>query len=135
MKRFSALLPAIAVALLLFPSPSSASSWHRERMTWYGPGFYSTPGHPNYTACGQKMTSPMGPGAGLRGAAHLTLPCGSHITICVGRRAARRCVHTRVVDRGPYGVSWHLDLTAQTDIDLVGRPAHTIERGRWRTGW
>jgi rare lipoprotein A (peptidoglycan hydrolase) len=123
MRKLAAAL--LALALFALPSTAEASGWHYERMTWYGPHFYG-----NRTACGQRLTHPYHD-HGLRGVANRTLPCGTRVTVCV----KHRCVRTRVVDRGPYGVSWHLDLTAQTDIDLVGRPAHTIRRGHWRVGW
>ncbi len=90
---------AMAAASLLAPFTALSGAWHHEYATWYGPGFYG-----NRTACGQKLTRH------LAGVAHRTLPCGTRIRI----RFRHHVVTVPVVDRGPYGVPWHLDMTAYT---------------------
>ena len=67
--------------------------------SWYGPGFYG-----NRTACGQTFTPE------LLGVAHLTLPCGSLVTLTHGGRS----VTVPVIDRGPYVAGRTLDLSAAT---------------------
>lgn len=91
----------IAAAMLLSAhSPVEASSWHRDYVTWFGPGFYG-----NRTACGQKMSR------WLKGVAHRTLPCGTMVSF----RYRGRTATVPVVDRGPYGVpGLDFDLTART---------------------
>ncbi len=48
--------------------------------------------------------------AGVHGAAHKTLPCGTRIGVCLPDLS--RCVEARIVDRGPY--------VAGRDVDLHG---------------
>src|SRR5207237_10257451 len=57
--------------------------------SWYGPGFYG-----NRTACGQTYTPE------ILGVAHLSLPCGTKLTLTYGSRS----VAVTVIDRGPYVV-------------------------------
>jgi rare lipoprotein A (peptidoglycan hydrolase) len=91
---------ALAVALLLgSAAPAEASGWLHGYASWFGPGLY---GH--RTACGQKLTR------FLKGVAHRTLPCGTLVEV----RWYRHHAIVPVVDRGPWGVPWHLDLTART---------------------
>lgn len=61
----------------------------RGRATWYGPGFAG-----RRTASGEIFR----PGTALT-AAHRTLPFGTGLKVCHGRR----CVVVRVNDRGPFG--------------------------------
>lgn len=78
--------------------------------SWYGPGFY---GHT--TACGQTLT------AATRGVAHKTLACGTRLRLC-----AKRCVVTRVIDRGPYVAGREFDLTAATRADIGAAALGTV---------
>ena len=57
-------------------------------------------------ACGRGRIA-----AGVHGAAHKTLPCGTRIGVCLPDLS--RCVEARIVDRGPY--------VAGRDLDLFGR--------------
>jgi hypothetical protein len=71
--------------------------------SWYGPGFYG-----NLTACGQTYTPE------IVGVAHLTLPCGTLVTLTYGSRS----VTVAVIDRGPYIVGRTLDLSNATKLAL-----------------
>jgi rare lipoprotein A len=72
--------------------------------SWYGPGFYG-----NRTACGQVYTPE------LLGVAHLTLPCGTSLTLTYGSRS----VVVAVIDRGPYIAGRTLDLSNAAKIALA----------------
>ncbi len=77
MRRAFAIGMVLIIAVLwLWAFPVKAGSWQSAEMTWYGPGFYG-----NRTACGERLTRPFGPGTGLVGVAHKTLPCGTRIEI------------------------------------------------------
>ena len=67
--------------------------------SWYGPGLYG-----NNLGCGGRL------GTGTIGVAHKSLPCGTKLTLRVGRRIVR----ARVIDRGPYVGAREFDLTAAT---------------------
>jgi len=71
--------------------------------SWYGPGFYG-----NRTACGQVYTSE------IQGVAHLTLGCGTQVTLTYGGRA----VTVPVIDRGPYIAGRAIDLSNATKLAL-----------------
>jgi len=71
--------------------------------SWYGPGFYG-----NRTACGQKYTPE------ILGVAHLTLPCGTLLTLTYGARS----ITVAVIDRGPYVAGRTLDLSNATKLAL-----------------
>jgi len=71
--------------------------------SWYGPGFYG-----NRTACGQ-IYSPE-----ILGVAHLSLPCGTLLTLTYGPRS----ITVAVIDRGPYVVGRTLDLSSATKLAL-----------------
>jgi rare lipoprotein A (peptidoglycan hydrolase) len=71
--------------------------------SWYGPGFYG-----NTTACGQTYTPEM------LGVAHLTLPCGTPLTLTYGSRS----VTVTVIDRGPYVAGRAIDLSNATKLAL-----------------
>jgi rare lipoprotein A (peptidoglycan hydrolase) len=71
--------------------------------SWYGPGFYG-----NRTACGETLTPE------LLGVAHLTLPCGTTLTLTYGSRS----ITVAVIDRGPYIDGRTLDLSNATRITL-----------------
>lgn len=75
----------------------------RAVVSWYGPGLYG-----NRLGCGGTLTP------GTAGVAHKSLPCGSRVRICL-----RRCVTTRVIDRGPYVAGRTFDLTAPVR-DAIG---------------
>lgn len=101
-----------------------AGAWHRTYMTWYGSGFYG-----QRTACGQELTSPFGPGPGLRGVAmHSWVRCGTRIVIEVNGHRVR----TRVVDHCGCAPGSDIDMTAQTAWDLYGHGNQHSGYGRYR---
>ena len=67
--------------------------------SWYGPGFYG-----NKTACGQTYTPE------ILGVAHLTLPCGTRLSLTYGSRS----ITVTVIDRGPYVAGRAIDLSNAT---------------------
>jgi rare lipoprotein A len=67
--------------------------------SWYGPGFYG-----NRLGCGGTLAF------GQLGVAHKTLPCGTRVTLRLGRRVVR----VPVIDRGPFVAGREFDLTAAT---------------------
>ena len=71
--------------------------------SWYGPGFYG-----NRTACGQVYTPE------LPGVAHLTLRCGTLLTLTYGGRT----MTVPVIDRGPYIAGRTIDLSNATKLAL-----------------
>jgi rare lipoprotein A (peptidoglycan hydrolase) len=71
--------------------------------SWYGPGFYG-----NRTACGQTFTPE------ILGVAHLTLACGTSLTLSHGSRS----VTVTVIDRGPYIAGRAVDLSMATKLAL-----------------
>lgn len=71
--------------------------------SWYGPGFYG-----NRTACGQLYSDE------ILGVAHLSLPCGTRLTLTYGSRS----ITVAVIDRGPYVVGRTLDLSNATKLAL-----------------
>ena len=71
--------------------------------SWYGPGFYG-----NRTACGQTYSPE------ILGVAHLTLPCGTLVTLIYGARS----LTVAVIDRGPYVIGRTLDLSSATKLAL-----------------
>jgi rare lipoprotein A (peptidoglycan hydrolase) len=71
--------------------------------SWYGPGFYG-----NTTACGQHYTPE------IMGVAHLTLRCGTMLTLTYGSRS----IAVPVIDRGPYIAGRTLDLSNATKLAL-----------------
>jgi rare lipoprotein A (peptidoglycan hydrolase) len=71
--------------------------------SWYGPGFYG-----NHTACGHVYTPE------ILGVAHLSLPCGTALTLSYGSRS----LTVPVIDRGPYIAGRTLDLSNATKIAL-----------------
>jgi rare lipoprotein A (peptidoglycan hydrolase) len=71
--------------------------------SWYGPGFYGNP-----TACGQTYTPE------ILGVAHLTLPCGTTLTLTVGSRS----ITVTLIDRGPYIAGRAIDLSSATKLAL-----------------
>jgi rare lipoprotein A (RlpA)-like double-psi beta-barrel protein len=73
--------------------------------SWYGPGFYG-----NRTACGLTLTPE------LVGVAHLTLPCGTRVTLT---SPAGRTLTVPVIDRGPYVAGRTLDLSLATKLALA----------------
>jgi len=71
--------------------------------SWYGPGFYG-----NRTACGQTYTPE------ILGVAHLSLPCGTLLTLTYGSQS----MVVAVIDRGPYVAGRTLDLSNATKLAL-----------------
>ena len=71
--------------------------------SWYGPGFYG-----NRTACGQVYTPE------ILGVAHLSLPCGTLVTLANGARE----ITVPVIDRGPYVAGRSIDLSNATKLAL-----------------
>ncbi len=85
------------------PMAAAVSSGGVVLASWYGPGFYG-----NRTACGQVYTPE------ILGVAHLTLPCGTRLTLTYGARA----VTVQVIDRGPYIAGRAIDLSNATKLAL-----------------
>ena len=80
--------------------------------SYFGPGLYG-----NHMACGGRLYS------STQGVAHKYLRCGTRVMVCL-----RRCIHVRVVDRGPWVSGRQFDLTAATAryVGLSG-----VQRIRW----
>ena len=119
---------ALIVALLLGTRPAQASAWHATTATWYGPSFYGSA-----FACSYRRDVPNRYSeTHSRGVAHMTLPCGTKLTVCRGRR----CVQVQVIDSGAFDPD-NIDLTARTARDLIGcrncKPY--TQRVRWMKGW
>lgn len=72
-------------------------------VSWYGPGLYG-----QHLACGGTLTP------STLGVANKALPCGTKVTLHLGRRSVR----VAVVDRGPYVGGREYDLTAATKAAL-----------------
>ena len=73
---------------------------YREALaSWYGPGLYG-----NHLACGGTLSP------SRLGVANKWLPCGSRVTLRVGRRTLR----VPVIDRGPFVAGLEFDLTERT---------------------
>lgn len=122
-----ATIVALVVGLLVAPREAQAA-WHSSTATWYGPGFYGNP-----FACSYRRDVPDHYSeTHSRGIAHMSLPCGTKVTIC--RR--RRCVNVLVIDTGAFDAR-NLDLTARTSRDLIGcrRCRPYTQSVKWRTGW
>jgi len=97
--------PAVAVAVVV-PAPIVAAPVQNDAIvlaSWYGPGFYG-----NKTACGQTYTPE------ILGVAHLTLPCGTKLTLTYGSRS----ITVTVIDRGPYIAGRAIDLSNATRLAL-----------------
>jgi hypothetical protein len=94
-------IPVAAVAAAAPPAPAEAvvQSDAIVLASWYGPGFYG-----NKTACGQTYTPE------ILGVAHLTLPCGTRLTLTYGSHA----ITVTVIDRGPYVAGRAIDLSNAT---------------------
>ena len=84
-------------------APAAVQSDATVLASWYGPGFYG-----NRTACGQTYTPE------ILGVAHLTLPCGTSLTLRYGGRS----VTVQVIDRGPYVAGRAIDLSNATKLAL-----------------
>lgn len=118
---------ALIIGLLVCPRDADAKprSWRSTTATWYGPSFYG-----NAFACSHRRDVPNRYGRNVRGAAHMTLPCGSRVTIC----RHRRCVRVRIIDRGAFHHG-NFDLTARTAMDLCRCWQPYTMRVRWTRGW
>lgn len=92
--------PAVAAPAAIAPRVQSDAI---VLASWYGPGFYG-----NRTACGQIYTPE------ILGVAHLTLPCGTKLTLTFGTRT----VTVSVIDRGPYVAGRAIDLSNATKLAL-----------------
>lgn len=94
-------------------------SWHWTTASTYG--YCGVPGEP----CGGMACDGMKVRPGTWGVAHKTLPCGTILKVCVGKR----CRRVRVRDRGPFVAGRDIDLTWR-----VGRALHIdgIARAKWR---
>lgn len=110
-----------AICWALFESEAEASQpeWKLATATWYGPGLYG-----GVTACGQHYTTR------TRGTAHMTLPCGTRLTVC----NRSRCVRIKVIDRGAFHPD-NLDLSARTAQDLCACVRPYTQKVRYRRGW
>lgn len=123
--KVRAIIPlAACVAAVIVPSTDASArvSWHRSIASWYGPC-------PD--ACGRAACTGQFIHENTWGVAHKTLPCGTKVTICRGRR----CVRVRVIDRGPYvsGRTW--DITKRPAARIGLTPAVGVSRVRWHLGW
>jgi hypothetical protein len=96
-------LPPVLVAPVILPAVPVGAADATVLASWYGPGFYG-----NRTACGQTYTPE------ILGVAHLTLPCGTALTLTYGGRSLT--VH--VIDRGPYVAGRAIDLSSATKLAL-----------------
>jgi len=94
--------PAPAIAPAIVPPPVQNDAI--VLASWYGPGFYG-----NRTACGQTYTPE------ILGVAHLSLPCGTLLTLTYGARS----ITVAVIDRGPYVAGRTLDLSNATKLALA----------------
>jgi len=97
---------AVAPPVLVAPAivvPAQATTEATVLASWYGPGFYG-----NRTACGQVYTPE------ILGVAHLTLACGTPLTLTYGGRS----LTVPVIDRGPYVAGRTLDLSNATKVAL-----------------
>lgn len=127
-KRFllvSTVLMVVLIGLSIWSQEAGAATWRRATATWYGPSFYG-----NAFACSALPTVPNTYGKRVRGTAHMTLPCGTKLTICRGLR----CVQVRVIDRGAFHPG-NLDLTARTAMDLCGCWKPYTQQVRYIRGW
>ena len=95
--------PAIAPSLVMASGGAASADGAVVLASWYGPGFYG-----NRTACGQVFTPE------ILGVAHLTLPCGTLVTLVYGGRS----ITVPVIDRGPYVAGRALDLSNATKLAL-----------------
>lgn len=111
MKATLAASAALGFALLATSPASSARSGRIVEASWYGPGLY---GHA--LACGGRLQT------STVGVAHRFLPCGTRVTVCY----RRRCIATRVIDRGPYAAGRELDLAAGLAIRLGFSGVHPV---------
>jgi hypothetical protein len=85
-----------------------ATVYHQVIASWYGPG--------GTTACGEQL------GAATLGVANKTLPCGTKVTLRLGRRV----VTVPVIDRGPFVPGRDYDLTYATKLALGAGDVSTI---------
>ena len=93
--------PVVVVVPAIVPPPVQSDAI--VLASWYGPGFYG-----NKTACGQTYTPE------ILGVAHLSLPCGTLLTLTYGPRS----IVVAVIDRGPYVAGRTLDLSNATKLAL-----------------
>jgi len=93
--------PKLAAPPAIVPAPAPNDAI--VLASWYGPGFYG-----NRTACGQTYTPE------ILGVAHLTLPCGTRVTLTYGAQS----IVVAVIDRGPYVAGRTLDLSNATRLAL-----------------
>jgi rare lipoprotein A (peptidoglycan hydrolase) len=113
---------ALSIAASLLHPREAEAAWRPATATWYGPSFYG-----NAFACSHLSTVPNRYSRNVRGAAHMTLPCGTRIRVC--RRS--RCVTIRVIDRGAFHHA-NLDLTARTAMDLCACWQPYTMQIKWR---
>ena len=99
----SAVVPPAPVVVVPVIVPPPVQNDAIVLASWYGPGFYG-----NRTACGQTYTPE------IVGVAHLSLPCGTLLTLTYGARS----ITVAVIDRGPYIVGRTLDLSNATKLAL-----------------
>jgi len=100
----AAAVAPVAPAAAAPAAPASVQSDAIVLASWYGPGFYG-----NKTACGQTYTPE------ILGVAHLTLPCGTRLTLTYGSRS----ITVTVIDRGPYVAGRAIDLSNATRLALA----------------
>lgn len=69
--------------------------------------------------------------AGVHGAAHRWLPCGTLLAVCATVDGARRCVEARVTDKGPFVAGRTLDLHGFT-FQRVAPLSRGVVAVEWR---
>lgn len=118
------LIPMAAAAALITFAPATEAKpvWRSSVASWYGP----CPDACGRAACTHKYIRP-----GTWGVAHKTLKCGTKLTICHGRR----CVHVRVIDRGPFVSGRDLDITVKPARQIGLTPSVGIMTVKWHVGW
>lgn len=99
-----------------------AAPMFRTVATWYGPGLYGNA----FYCTGKHPAVPNSYGRGVRGVAHMKLPCGTWVTMCF-----KRCVRVRVIDRGRFKDT-RFDATARTAMDLCNCTKPYTMNVRWR---
>jgi peptidoglycan lytic transglycosylase len=126
--RVRSLIPVAVAAATLVPVSSASAQpvitkhWRSSIASWYGP----CPDACGRAACTGKFITKF-----TYGVAHKTLPCGTRLTIC----RKRRCIHVKVIDRGPFVAGRDLDITIRAARKIGLTPSVGIMRVRWRRGF
>lgn len=117
--KWAAILTVVMLAAWGPYRAHAAPVWHHTIASTYG--YCGVPGEPcGGMACnGRRVTKK------TWGLAHKSLPCGTLLRVCVGKR----CRRARVLDRGPFVAGRDIDLTWR-----VGRALRIdgIAKAKWR---